>query len=122
MGARLYPSRAKQKTTACGPAPEAPRHHPAAPQAANCRPSEHGNHLPPAFPCRVTRWSTCALSGQPLAAPVVACYLGRLYNKAAVLEWLLAKAGHFSDEADAHRYINQLREAGDAFDHITSIK
>ncbi|KAI3437916.1 hypothetical protein D9Q98_000361 [Chlorella vulgaris] len=72
--------------------------------------------------CKVTRWSTCALSGQPLAAPVVACFLGRLYNKAAVLEWLLARAGRFSEESDAHRYINQLREAGSDFDHITSMK
>lgn len=77
-------------------------------------------HHCPSF--RVTRWSSCALSGQPLAAPVVACFLGRLYNKSAVLEFLLARAGHFAAEADAHRYINQLRESGDAFDHITSMK
>lgn len=71
---------------------------------------------------RVTRWSTCALSGAPLASPVVACFLGRLYNKAAVLEWLLARAGRFEEEADVHRYANQLRQAGNDFDHITSIK
>jgi hypothetical protein len=53
---------------------------------------------------------------------VVACFLGRLYNKSAVLEFLLARAGHFEAEADAHRYINQLRESGNSFDHITSIK
>lgn len=48
---------------------------------------------------RVTRWTTCALSGQPLAAPVVACGLGRLYSKASVLEFLLAKkSGHFEGQ------------------------
>lgn len=43
--------------------------------------------------CRLTRWTTCALTGEPLAPPVVADYLGALYNKAAVLEFLLARAG-----------------------------
>ncbi|KAK9472918.1 Rtf2 RING-finger-domain-containing protein [Dipodascopsis tothii] len=35
-------------------------------------------------------WSTCHLSRKPLQAPVVSDYLGRLYNKDAVLEWLIA--------------------------------
>ncbi len=49
--------------------------------------------------CRLTKWSTCALSGEPLATPVVCDFLGQLYNKAAVLEFLLAKQGVFSEEA-----------------------
>lgn len=48
---------------------------------------------------RQTKWSTCALSGQPLQAPVVADHLGSLYKREAVLEFLLARAGHFTDEA-----------------------
>jgi Rtf2 RING-finger len=29
---------------------------------------------------RHTKWSTCAISGQPLAGPIAADWLGRLYN------------------------------------------
>lgn len=32
------------------------------------------------FSCRHTKWSTCAISGQPLSAPIAADWLGRLYN------------------------------------------
>ncbi|GAB4819269.1 hypothetical protein N2152v2_006315 [Parachlorella kessleri] len=71
---------------------------------------------------RVTKWTTCALSGEPLKAPVVADFLGALYNKAAVLEFLLARAGVFNDESEVHRYLNQIRASGGAFDHITSSK
>lgn len=70
----------------------------------------------------MTRWTTCALSGQPLQPPVVACFLGNLYNKASVLEFLLARAGHCADDAAMHRYLNVIRTSGDAFDHITSTK
>jgi replication termination factor 2 len=38
-----------------------------------------------------TQWSQCALSQQPLQEPIVACELGRLYNKAAVIENHLMK-------------------------------
>jgi len=37
------------------------------------------------------RITTCALSAQPLSAPIVACELGKLYNKEAVLQGLLDK-------------------------------
>eukprot|EP00775_Hariotina_reticulata_P005899 gene5897-6140_t len=39
---------------------------------------------------RAVLWSTCALSGLPLAAPLVADALGQLLNRQAVLEHLLA--------------------------------
>lgn len=35
------------------------------------------------------RWTTCALSQKPLQAPVVSDYMGMLYNKDAILEYLL---------------------------------
>ncbi|KAJ3113306.1 Protein RTF2 [Phlyctochytrium bullatum] len=35
------------------------------------------------------KWNCCALSKEPLEKPVVACRLGRLYNKDKVLEYLL---------------------------------
>lgn len=69
---------------------------------------------------QVTRWTTCSLSGEPLAPPVVADFLGTLYNKSAVLEFLLAKSGVFNDEMQVHKYINQLRQGRDAFEHLKS--
>ncbi|XP_028854424.1 replication termination factor 2 isoform X2 [Denticeps clupeoides] len=38
------------------------------------------------------RWRHCALSQEKLRRPVVACELGRLYNKDAVIEYLLDKS------------------------------
>ncbi|KAJ3183927.1 hypothetical protein HDU87_006045 [Geranomyces variabilis] len=42
----------------------------------------------------VVAWFFCQLSKQPLVQPVVADMLGRLYNKDAVLEYLLRKSGY----------------------------
>jgi len=36
-----------------------------------------------------SKWTLCALSKQKLAPPIVACKLGYLYNKMALLEALL---------------------------------
>ncbi|XP_041483879.1 replication termination factor 2-like [Lytechinus variegatus] len=41
---------------------------------------------------RVARWHHCALTQEKLRQPIVACELGRLYNKEAVLEFLLDKS------------------------------
>ncbi|NWI56791.1 RTF2 protein, partial [Calyptomena viridis] len=40
----------------------------------------------------VARWFYCALSQEKLCRPIVACELGRLYNKDAVIEFLLDKS------------------------------
>eukprot|EP01066_Platyproteum_vivax_P004870 Platyproteum_vivax@DN16240_c0_g1_i1.p1 len=40
---------------------------------------------------RMTRWTTCALSQEALRDPIVACKLGFLYNKEAVLTQMAAK-------------------------------
>ncbi|NXD20814.1 RTF2 protein, partial [Spelaeornis formosus] len=40
----------------------------------------------------VARWFYCALSQEELRPPLVACELGRLYNKDAVIEYLLDKS------------------------------
>ncbi|NXS12848.1 RTF2 protein, partial [Neodrepanis coruscans] len=37
-------------------------------------------------------WFYCALSQEQLRRPIVACELGRLYNKDAVIEFLLDKS------------------------------
>jgi len=41
----------------------------------------------------IGKWRHCALSGQPLVQPIMACGLGRLYNKEAVLTHLLESKG-----------------------------
>nr|CAD1827809.1 unnamed protein product [Ananas comosus var. bracteatus] len=40
---------------------------------------------------RLSRWTTCALSGEPLAHPAVVDRLGNLFNKEALIEALLHK-------------------------------
>lgn len=50
-------------------------------------------------------WSTCALSHQPLRRPVVSDALGTLYNKDAVLDYLLdvGKEGGEVEKAELER-------------------
>ncbi|KAI9328785.1 Rtf2 RING-finger-domain-containing protein [Obelidium mucronatum] len=59
-------------------------------------------------------WTTCALSLEPLEPPVVVCRLGRLFNKAALLEALVARtSGSSSSEASseaAAEHIASLRD------------
>ncbi|KAG2499265.1 hypothetical protein HYH03_002843 [Edaphochlamys debaryana] len=69
-----------------------------------------------------TAWSTCALSSQPLRDPIVACGLGRLYNKEAALQFLLAKKGVASKPEELLQYANQLRAANGALDHVSGMK
>ncbi|KAM4609522.1 replication termination factor 2-like [Discoglossus pictus] len=40
----------------------------------------------------IARWYYCTLSQEKLKKPIVACELGRLYNKDAVIEFLLDKS------------------------------
>ena len=54
-----------------------------------------------------TLWTCCYLSKEPLQRPVVACGLGRLYNKEAVVRYLLGK--------------NSLPERPE-FEHLRSLK
>ncbi|GFE54225.1 replication termination factor 2 [Babesia ovis] len=37
------------------------------------------------------RWKTCSLSQEPLSRPIMACRVGLLYNKEAVIKYMLAK-------------------------------
>ncbi|XP_032317309.1 replication termination factor 2 isoform X1 [Camelus ferus] len=56
----------------------------------------------------VAQWNYCALSQEILRRPIVACELGRLYNKDAVIEFLLDKSSE--------------KALGKAASHIKSIK
>ncbi|KAM7326793.1 hypothetical protein ACRRTK_013160 [Alexandromys fortis] len=56
----------------------------------------------------VAQWNYCTLSQEILRRPIVACELGRLYNKDAVIEFLLDKSAE--------------KALGKAASHIRSIK
>ncbi|XP_044519771.1 replication termination factor 2 [Gracilinanus agilis] len=56
----------------------------------------------------VAQWNYCTLSQEILRRPIVACELGRLYNKDAVIEFLLDKSNE--------------KALGQAASHIKSIK
>ncbi|XP_038870883.1 replication termination factor 2-like isoform X1 [Salvelinus namaycush] len=58
------------------------------------------------------RWKYCALSTEKLRRPIVACDLGRLYNKDAVIEYLLDKsADRPNSEVVSHlRGIKDIKE------------
>lgn len=51
---------------------------------------------------RATQWTLCSLSSQPLKEPIVACQLGRLYNKDALIEYLLDKSNSKQLEKMSH--------------------
>uniref|UniRef100_A0A3Q3APX1 Replication termination factor 2 n=1 Tax=Kryptolebias marmoratus TaxID=37003 RepID=A0A3Q3APX1_KRYMA len=58
------------------------------------------------------KWKYCALSQEKLRRPIVACELGRLYNKDAVIEYLLDKTAERPNaEAVVHiRGIKDIKE------------
>ncbi len=59
------------------------------------------------------RWSCCALTGEDLQAPIVACKLGALYNRESVLRFLLGKLSF---------PFNNQEAVQQAFGHITSLR
>ncbi|KAI8617769.1 Rtf2 RING-finger-domain-containing protein [Chytriomyces sp. MP71] len=60
-----------------------------------------------------SKWRCCALSKDPLREPIVSCRLGRLYNKAAILEFLMDR-DRFGDGEDVAGHVVKLKE--DVFD------
>lgn len=55
------------------------------------------------------RWFFCALSKRPLQEPVVSCELGKLYNKDAIIEFLLDRSA-FGDGEDICGHIRSLKD------------
>jgi len=55
------------------------------------------------------RWFFCALSKKPLQEPVVSCALGKLYNKDAMLEFLLDR-GAYGDGEEICSHIRSLKD------------
>lgn len=60
------------------------------------------------------KWKYCALSQEKLRRPIVSCELGRLYNKDAIIEYLLDKTAERPNaDAVAHiRGIKDIKELG----------
>ncbi|XP_013392986.1 protein RTF2 homolog [Lingula anatina] len=54
------------------------------------------------------KWQHCALTQEKLRAPIVACELGRLYNKEAVIEFLLDKSKF--EGASSSQHIKGLKD------------
>ena len=63
------------------------------------------------------RWQFCALSGLKLREPIVSCQLGRLYNKDAILEYLLESRDSKSKDGyrrpSAVQHIRSLKDVKD---------
>jgi len=60
---------------------------------------------------RLYKWQHCALTQEPLDKPIVACELGRLYNKEAIIEKLLnAKSEGSSQGADHIKSLKDVKE------------
>ncbi|KZS90230.1 DUF602-domain-containing protein [Sistotremastrum niveocremeum HHB9708] len=55
------------------------------------------------------RWGFCALSKKPLQEPVVSCALGRLYNKDAIIEFLLDR-NVYGDGDDICGHVKSLKD------------
>uniref|UniRef100_A0A672NKN6 Replication termination factor 2 n=1 Tax=Sinocyclocheilus grahami TaxID=75366 RepID=A0A672NKN6_SINGR len=55
------------------------------------------------------RWKYCALSQEKLKWPIVACELGRLYNKDAIIEYLLDKSAE-RPNAEVVAHIRSIKE------------
>ncbi|XP_008277507.1 replication termination factor 2 [Stegastes partitus] len=55
------------------------------------------------------KWKYCALSQERLRRPIVACDLGRLYNKDAVIEYLLDKSAE-RPNAEAVTHIRGIKD------------
>lgn len=55
------------------------------------------------------RWFFCALSKRPLQEPIVSCDLGKLYNKDALIEFLLDRSA-FGDGEEICGHIRSLKD------------
>ncbi|KAG8697708.1 hypothetical protein FRC09_007687 [Ceratobasidium sp. 395] len=54
-------------------------------------------------------WFFCALSKRPLQEPIVSCAMGKLYNKDAIIEFLLDKSA-YGDGDEICRHVKSLKD------------
>jgi len=57
---------------------------------------------------RIYKWQHCAITQQVLSKPIVACEMGRLYNKESVIELLLSE-----DRTSAPRWTDHIKQLKD---------
>jgi hypothetical protein len=57
----------------------------------------------------IARWFFCALSKRPLEEPIASCALGKLYNKDAIIEFLLNKSA-YGDGEEICGHIKSLKD------------
>lgn len=55
-------------------------------------------------------WTKCALSGESLVDPILSDYLGRLYNKESILEWLLSPETYNDAQRKFMKHITSLKD------------
>jgi len=55
-------------------------------------------------------WTFCCISGKQLKKPIVSCELGRLYNKDAIIEFLLDRAKQPEDTQRRLKHIRGLKD------------
>ncbi|KAK9837896.1 hypothetical protein WJX74_007445 [Apatococcus lobatus] len=67
---------------------------------------------------KAARWTSCSLTSEPLKSPASADFLGNLFNREAVLRFLLARKGKFEDEATLYAHMNLLQQSGMNLDHL----
>lgn len=60
-----------------------------------------------------SRWEVCKISNLPLRLPIVSDYLGNLYNKESVLEWLLCKEKENKYERKLRDQISHIKRIHD---------
>ncbi|CAL9731064.1 hypothetical protein MOUN0_L00298 [Monosporozyma unispora] len=60
-----------------------------------------------------SRWECCKISNLPLRLPIVSDYLGNLYNKESVLEWLLCKDKDTKYDPKLRNEIKHIRKIHD---------
>jgi len=56
----------------------------------------------------MAKWSLCAISSTPLVEPIMSCELGRLYNRVAVIEYVLDKSS--APNASLVKHIRSLKD------------
>lgn len=56
----------------------------------------------------IAKWRHCALTANKLLEPIVACDLGRLYNKVSIIEYLLNKDS--APNAEVAKHIRNLKD------------
>ena len=57
----------------------------------------------------ISQWFDCHLSKQPLTKPIVGCFLGKLYNKQAIIE-LLLNPSNYGDSKELCPNISSLKD------------